>query len=193
MQGRRFFSSLLKSTMRNFSIQPGGSMPFYLAGKAMSPNLNLPVLNKYTQEEFCKVPLADESHVEQATAIASEIGAAKMKALPPYVRQQILLNVVKEATERRDEFAYYLAIEAGKPIADARGEADRLIQTFQLSAEEATRIYGEYADLQIAGRAKGYSSVTKRVPIGPVSLISPFNLYVQTKTRIIVFILNQKP
>ena len=80
-----------------------------------------------------------------------------MRELPAYVRQQILQNVVDEATRRRDEFGYYLAIEAGKPIKDARGEADRLIQTFKLAAEESTRIYGEYADLEIAPRAAGYS------------------------------------
>ena len=125
-------------------------------------------------QEFCKVALADEGHVNQATEIAATVGAHKMRALPAYVRQQILQNVANEATKRRDEFGYYLAIEAGKPIQDARGEADRLIQTFQLAAEEATRIYGEYADLAIAPRAKGYTSVTKRVPIGPVSLVCSF-------------------
>ena len=115
--------------------------------------------------------LADESHVDRATEVADTVGAKKMRELPAYVRQQILQNVVNEATRRRDEFGYYLAIEAGKPIKDARGEADRLIQTFQLAAEESTRIYGEYADLAIAARGKGYSSVTKRVPVGPVSLV----------------------
>lgn len=159
----------------DFSVQPGAILPFYLAGEAMTPNGDLSVVNKYTLEEFCKVALADENHVDKATEIAATVGAQKMRDLPAYVRQEILQNVVKEATRRRDEFGYYLAIEAGKPIKDARGEADRLIQTFQLAAEEATRIYGEYADLAIAPRGKGYTSVTKRVPIGPVSLIAPFN------------------
>jgi acyl-CoA reductase-like NAD-dependent aldehyde dehydrogenase len=179
MSQRRFFAVMANTVAMDtssFSLQKGGTMPMYLAGKPITPNKSLPVINKYSQEVFCTVPLADSSHVEKATAIAATVGAEKMKSLPPYVRQQILMNVAAEATKRRDEFAYYLAIEAGKPITDARGEADRLIQTFQLSAEEATRIYGEYADLQIAPRAQGYTSITKRVPIGPVSLISPFNL-----------------
>ena len=141
----------------------------------MTPNADLSVVNKYSLEEFCKVALANEAHVEKATEIAATVGAKKMRELPAFMRQRILQNVVDQATRRRDEFGYYLAIEAGKPIKDARGEADRLIQTFQLAAEEATRIYGEYADLAIAPRGKGYSSVTKRVPIGPVSLIAPFN------------------
>lgn len=141
----------------------------------MTPNSDLAVLNKYNGEEFCRVALADKETVDQAAEIAHAQGAAKMRALPAHVRQQILQNVVDEATKRRDEFGYYLAIEAGKPIQDARGEADRLIQTFQLAAEEATRIYGEYADLAISSRGEGYTSVTKPFPIGPVSLIAPFN------------------
>jgi len=159
----------------DYTVKKGSTLPFYLGGEAVKPNEDLAVINKYNGEEFCKVALADESHVDKAIAIAAGPGAKKMRELPAYVRQQILQNVADEATRRRDEFGYYLAIEAGKPIKDARGEADRLIQTFQLAAEESTRIYGEYADLEIAPRAVGYSSVTKRVPIGPVSLISPFN------------------
>jgi acyl-CoA reductase-like NAD-dependent aldehyde dehydrogenase len=165
----------LVTSKKDYVVQKGSSLPFYLGGDPFKPNENLAVLNKYTGEEFCKVALADESHVDKAIEIAAGVGAKKMRELPAYVRQQILQNVVDEATRRRDEFGYYLAIEAGKPIKDARGEADRLIQTFKLAAEESTRIYGEYADLEIAPRAAGYSSVTKRVPVGPVSLISPFN------------------
>lgn len=163
------------TSSEDYLVKKGSSLPFYLGGMAAKPNADLSVVNKYNGEEFCKVALAGESHVNQATEIAASVGAKKMRELPAYVRQRILQNVVDEATRRRDEFGYYLAIEAGKPIKDARGEADRLIQTFQLAAEESTRIYGEYADLAIAPRAEGYSSVTKRVPIGPVSLISPFN------------------
>jgi len=173
---RRVFSVLATAMQSsNYSVQQGASVPIYRGGKAVQPNADLVVLNKYTGNEFCKVALADEALVEQATEIAATVGREKMKRLPAYKRQQILHNVADKAEQRRDEFGYYLAIEAGKPIKDARGEADRLVQTFRLAAEEATRIYGEYADLAIAPRAEGYTSVTKRVPIGPVSLISPFN------------------
>lgn len=167
---RRFFSLLAAAMQSHPKV-----FPLYLGGKAIQPNTELSVLNKYTGEEFCKVALADEAIVEQATEIAATTGREAMGQLPAYKRQLVLQNVVNQAKKRRDEFAYYLAIEAGKPIKDSRGEADRLIQTFQLAAEEATRIYGEYANLEIAERAEGYTSVTKRVPIGPVSLISPFN------------------
>jgi acyl-CoA reductase-like NAD-dependent aldehyde dehydrogenase len=68
-----------------------------------------------------------------------------------------------------------LCVEAGKPIADSEGEVTRLIDTFRIAAEEATRNYGEVQPLDISARAKGYMGMWKRVPIGPCSFISPFN------------------
>jgi acyl-CoA reductase-like NAD-dependent aldehyde dehydrogenase len=51
----------------------------------------------------------------------------------------------------------------------------RLIDTFRIAAEEATRIYGEVLPLDISQRAVGYRGMWKRVPIGACSFISPFN------------------
>jgi hypothetical protein len=46
-------------------------------------------------------------------------------------------------------------MECGKPIKDARGEVTRSIDTFQVAAEESTRIYGEHLPLDISPRNKG--------------------------------------
>ena len=48
---------------------------------------------------------------------------------------------------RKEDFARTICREAGKPIKTARIEVDRGIYTFEVAAEEATRIYGEYIPL----------------------------------------------
>jgi acyl-CoA reductase-like NAD-dependent aldehyde dehydrogenase len=68
-----------------------------------------------------------------------------------------------------------LCIEAGKPIKDAAGEVTRLIETFRIAAEEAVRVNGETLNLELASRLGGYRGYTQRVPLGPVSFITPFN------------------
>ena len=68
-----------------------------------------------------------------------------------------------------------LCIEAGKPIKDARGEVTRLIDTFRYAAEEAVRVNGEVLEMGISARADAYRGMWKRVPLGPVSFIAPFN------------------
>ena len=44
-----------------------------------------------------------------------------------------------------------MAQEAGKPIKAARTEVERAIFTFNVAAEESTRIYGEYLPARLAG------------------------------------------
>jgi acyl-CoA reductase-like NAD-dependent aldehyde dehydrogenase len=87
----------------------------------------------------------------------------------------VLDHCVRRFREQADDLAFALAVEAGKPIRDARGEVTRLIDTFRVAAEEAVRIDGETLNLEISARADGYRGFTKRVPVGPCSFITPFN------------------
>ena len=92
-----------------------------------------------------------------------------------YERVAVLEHCVRSFEERAEELALALCIEAGKPIRDSRGEVTRLIDTFKIAAGEAVRIGGEVMPLDISPRARNYSGMWKRVPIGPCSFISPFN------------------
>ena len=68
-----------------------------------------------------------------------------------------------------------LCIEAGKPIKDSEGEVTRLIDTFQVAAEEAMRIDGEIIESRDLRAREGYRGFVQRVPIGACSFITPFN------------------
>ena len=150
------------------------SYPYYLASEPKYENTDLKVTNKYTQEVATKVALADADTIDKAIAAAEKAQPA-MAAMAPYERQAVLEHCVKRFTERADELAQALCVEAGKPIKDAKGEVSRLIDTFKIAAEESVRINGEVVNLEISARAKGYQGMTKKVPIGPCSFISPFN------------------
>ncbi len=148
--------------------------PYYLGGTAVQPNADLVVRNKYTGAPATKVALADRAAIDEAIGLAVAAAPA-MRRLPAFRRSEVLHHAVRRFEERHGELAEALCIEAGKPIRDARGEVTRLIDTFRIAAEEAVRFGGEYMPLDISPRAAGYESVTKRVPIGPCSFISPFN------------------
>jgi len=148
--------------------------PYYVANKPCEPNHDLEVTDKFTGEVAARVALADTKAIEDG--IAGCVAAAEPFAeMRPYERQQVLNHCVARFTERFDELAMSLCIEAGKPIKDSRGEVSRLIDTFRIAAEETVRITGEVMNLEISERAKGYRGMWKRVPIGPCSFISPFN------------------
>ena len=148
--------------------------PLYLNNKAVQPNTDLVVTDKYTGEVAFRTALATPDVIDEA--IAGAVRAAEpMAKLASYEKRDVLTHCVGRFQERFDELAYALCVEAGKPIADAEGEVSRLIDTFRIAAEEAVRNYGEVQPLDISARAKGYMGMWKRVPIGPCSFISPFN------------------
>jgi len=148
--------------------------PYYLANKPAQPNTDLDVLDKYSGQVAARVALADSNAVEHAIAAAVS-AEAPMRAMPPYARAKVLQHCIARFRERHDELAMALCIEAGKPIKDAEGEVSRLIDTFEVAAEEALRIDGEIVNLEISERAKGYRGFVQRVPIGACSFITPFN------------------
>lgn len=148
--------------------------PYYLANAPVDANADLEVTNKYTGDVATRVALADAAVIDQAIAAAVD-AAEPCRKMPSHARAAVLQHVVERMKQRHEELSKALAIEAGKPIKDARGEVTRGIDTFRIAAEEAVRVYGEYMPLDISPRAEGYEAIWKRVPVGVCSFISPFN------------------
>ncbi|MBI4953600.1 MAG: aldehyde dehydrogenase family protein [Myxococcales bacterium] len=148
--------------------------PYYLANHPEAPNADLEVTDKYTGDVVARVAVARPEGIDRAIAAAAA-AAQPMARMPAYERQAVLQHCVTRLGARAEELALALCLEAGKPIRDARGEVGRLVDTFRTAAEESLRLPGEVLELQISARARGYRGAYKRVPIGPCSLISPFN------------------
>lgn len=150
------------------------TLPYFLANQAVYANEDLEVLDKHTGEVAWRVAQADDEVVDQA--IAAAVRAARpMAEMPAYRRRDVLLHCVQRFREREEELVEVLIVEGGKVRRDARGEVTRLIETFQVAAEEATRIGGEVMPMDISPRSEKFTGMFKRVPIGPVSFITPFN------------------
>ncbi len=151
-----------------------GTYPYYLANRAVAANADLIVLDKFTREPAARAARANEKAVDAAIAAAVK-AFPHTRRMPGFQRQAVLSHVVRRAAERHEELARALCIEAGKPIRDARGEVGRLIDTFRVAAEEATRLGGEYLSLDISKRAEGYEGIWRRFPVGPCAFVTPFN------------------
>lgn len=148
--------------------------PYYLANRPQQPNVDLEVSDKYRGTVATRVALADPDAIDRAIT-AAVAAAGPMRRLAPFERQRVLQHCVTRFTERADELAQALCIEAGKPIKDSRGEVTRLIDTFRIAAEESVRLDGVVMNLETGERTRGYRGQYRRVPIGPCSFISPFN------------------
>ncbi|MCC6647095.1 MAG: aldehyde dehydrogenase family protein [Polyangiaceae bacterium] len=146
----------------------------WLAGEPATPNLDLEVRDKHDGSLAARVPLASPADLDAAIEAAWSARRA-MRELPAYARRDALSHVVRQVEARREELAIGLAIEAGKPLVHADGEVGRLIDTFRIAAEEATRIGGETLPLDVTPRAAGYRGRVERFPVGACGFVTPFN------------------
>ena len=94
--------------------------PLYVGGKPETPNHDLAVTDKFSGEIVTRVAVADAATIDRGIA-AAVAAAAPMAAMAAYERQAVLMHCVWRFTERADELAVALTIEAGKPIRESRG------------------------------------------------------------------------
>ena len=153
--------------MRDFPMWVGGRA----STAARTYELHLP----YDGSPTARVAEGDEQTFEEACS-AAEQGASAMAAMSNAERSDLLLRVVSLLKRESAELAELLALETGKPIKEARVEADRGQQTLIASAIAARELAGEAIPIDGAPAGKGRMAMTIREPLGVIGAITPFNL-----------------
>jgi acyl-CoA reductase-like NAD-dependent aldehyde dehydrogenase len=146
----------------------------YVASRRIAEGPAAVVREPWSGAELGRVVLADDALADEAADAAGR-GMDRLRSLAAYERKAILIGIAREIESRADAFAHLIAREAGKPIAMARAEVKRGLATFQLGAEETTRMTGEVLPLDGVPSGRGYTGTWVRVPAGPVIALSPFN------------------
>jgi acyl-CoA reductase-like NAD-dependent aldehyde dehydrogenase len=132
------------------------------------------VKSPFDGQTAAEVYFADKAQVEKAIAAADRSFAAT-RALSSHERSQVLEKISAEIHRRKEELAHSIALQAGKPIRDSRGEVDRAVNTFRIASEEAKRPGGEVIPLDTIPATKGRWGLVRRFPVGPLAAITPFN------------------
>ncbi len=117
---------------------------------------------------------AGEREVDEAIRSAERAFLAHRND-PPAVRAAALQAICRILERRAEDLAQAICGEAGKPIRLARVEVERSLHTLSWSSEEAKRIDGQLLPLDVTPAGTGHMGITRRVPIGPVLAITPFN------------------
>ena len=132
------------------------------------------VRSPYDDALVAVVHRAGAAEIESAIAHAAD-AFRTTRTLPSWKRAEVLTRVSTALSERQGELAETIALEAGKPIRTARIEVDRAAFTFAVAAEEAKRQYGEIVPLDWLPGTEGRVAHVRRVPLGPIAGITPFN------------------
>ncbi|MBQ6813264.1 MAG: aldehyde dehydrogenase family protein [Methanobrevibacter sp.] len=150
-------------------------MKVLIDGEFIDGSDHYDVKNPYDGEIAGTVPILYRSHVDDAVEAANR---AK-KSLRDMSAKEVsnnLYSAYEELLDKKEELAKLIVSEAGKPIKQAIGEMERSAETLKFAAEEAKRIYGESVPIDATGSVdERFLAFTKKVPLGVVGAITPFN------------------
>jgi glyceraldehyde-3-phosphate dehydrogenase (NADP+) len=131
------------------------------------------VVDKYHGTELSRIPHATAAQMEEAIA-AAVASRATLKTMTAGERSAKLEALAALIEQRAEALAVLIVQEGGKPIGYARGEIARCVTTVRTAASEAVRFTGESVAMDY-GAGAGKTALTKRVPIGVIAAITPFN------------------
>src|SRR4051794_8812109 len=115
-----------------------------------------------------EVPRAGVEEVDAAVARAKAAFPA-WRAVAPADRAKLLRDLADALAARHEDLARLEARNAGKPIGDARGEMEMVVETYRYYAGAPERLLGQ--TIPVAGGI----DMTFREPLGVVGLIVPWN------------------
>ena len=146
----------------------------FLEGRFQSGPSEYEVRSPYDDAVVSIVSRGGPAEVERAITDAVRAAPA-MAALPAFRRAEILQRMRALIVENFDDVVAAIRDESGKPLRFARIEVERALDTFSDSATVARHEASDLLNLDAYAPGEGRMGLIRRVPVGPVSAISPFN------------------
>ncbi|MEA2132187.1 MAG: hypothetical protein QOC68_96, partial [Solirubrobacteraceae bacterium] len=128
----------------------------------------LEVLEPATEAVLAEIPRAGAEETDAAVARAKAAYPA-WRAVAPDERAALLHRLADALAGEHETLSLLEARNAGKPIGDARGEMQMVVDTFRYYAAGPERNLGD--TIPVAGGL----GMTVREPLGVVGLITPWN------------------
>lgn len=160
-------------------IPSGGRGALFIGGTWRPPAGGgyFPVVDPSTGKTLGEAPIASAEEARAAVEAAAGVEESWGR-VPGHERARILRVASERLRADRETMARLIACEVGKPISEARLEADRAAGVFGLAAEEIRHLGGESYPADAYERPPGNEHrflFTVREPIGVVVAIGPFN------------------
>ena len=146
--------------------------------RAASDGATFPVYNPATGETLCQVPAATEADVDAAVRSARQaLTSDTWRGLTPYARERLINRLADLLEANGASIAQLESTNQGKLVPWAQAiDVDGSVQWLRYMAGWCTKIEGLTLDLSIPfPPGVRYNASTRRVPVGVVGAIVPWN------------------
>lgn len=122
------------------------------------------------RELVATFPLSGAADVD-ATVAAARRAYRNWRLVPAPARAELIHRVGELLLQRKEEIAYLMSQEMGKPLSEARGDVQEGIDCAFYYAGEGRRLFGQTTTSELQNKF----AMTVRMPIGVCALITPWN------------------
>ncbi len=136
---------------------------------------SLDVIYPYDGSVVATVVTAGESDVAAAVDSAQRAFRDSWRGTPAHERSRILRSTAAYMRDDVEGLADALVREVGKPMRDARREAGRAADLFELAADMVGMMEGEVLNMDVIRGGENRFGFSVRVPVGIIAALAPFN------------------
>ncbi|OGI19577.1 MAG: hypothetical protein A3B68_03320 [Candidatus Melainabacteria bacterium RIFCSPHIGHO2_02_FULL_34_12] len=153
------FKNNIGGTLTDSSVRAGSPSPYFEKYNPADKN-----------ELLGKFPKSSQKDLDEAVKEAKKAFEI-WRYTPAPKRAEVLYKAAEITRDQKEELSKILTKETGKPIVEARGEIQEVIDTYLFFAGEGRRIYGLTGQSELRDK----SIITIRQPIGICGLITAWN------------------
>ena len=135
-----------------------------------SGDRRLAIVNPATEETFAEVSSATAAEIAQAVEAGQTAFESGWRDMPPGRRAELLHGLARRIRDNVESIAQLETRNVGKPIGDARWEADAGAKVFEYYAGAIGHLCGQTIPV-----ARGGFDFTLRQPMGVIAAITPWN------------------
>jgi acyl-CoA reductase-like NAD-dependent aldehyde dehydrogenase len=147
---------------------PGYKM--YIGGEWIDSEEGFDTLNPATEKAIARFPKGGAEHLDMAVDAARD-AFRRWSETPPPARGRMLYRVSELLRKEKQRLGRLVAAEMGKVMPEALGDVQEAIDIFEYMAGEGRRLLGNTTTSELRDKF----SMTVRMPVGVVGLISPWN------------------
>ena len=143
----------------------------YIAGKEISSEGNIDVIDPFNNNVVAQVPAATQDQVAEAFHLSASYSAK----LSRYERQQILQKIAELLIKNKEDLSDIITSELGISKQDSLYEVGRAFDVFSLTSQLVIQDDGEIFSCDLTPHGKARKIFTHREPLNTISVITPFN------------------
>ncbi len=123
-----------------------------------------------TRELVATFPSSKAADVDAAVHAARQ-AYQSWRLVPAPARAEYVYRIGELLLQRKEELAYLMSREMGKPLLESRGDVQEGIDCALYSAGEGRRLFGQTTPSEMRNKF----AMTLRMPLGICALITPWN------------------